>query len=65
MSKVSNAQMKYMDKYRKEHLRYIPIRFRIVEDKEILEWLDAKESKTAYIKKLILDDIEKNATDSE
>ena len=57
---ITEKQIKYMDDYRKAHLRYIPIRFRLVEDKEIIDWLDAQESKSAYIKKLVLEDIARN-----
>jgi hypothetical protein len=57
MAKANEKQIKYMDDYRKKNIRYIPVRFRNVEDKEMLEWLDSKASKTAYIKDLILKDM--------
>ena len=57
MAKANEKQIKYMDDYRKKNIRYIPVRFRNVEDKEMLEWLDSKVSKTAYIKDLILKDM--------
>ena len=62
---VSESKVRYMEKYRKANLRYIPIRFRKVEDEKMLEWLDGKESKSQYIKELILKDMELNGVKNE
>lgn len=60
---ASPAKIKYIENYRKENCRYIPIRFdkRKEEHKRILEWLDSKNSKSEYIRNLILKDMNKQS----
>lgn len=55
------AKLKYIEKYRKENCRYIPIRFdkRKTEHQLMLKWLDSKTSKSEYIRNLILKDMNK------
>lgn len=58
---ASKAKIKYIEKYRKENCRFVPIRFdkRKEEHKKMLEWLDSKTSKSEYVRNLILQDMNK------
>ena len=58
---ASKAKIKYIDKYRKENYRYVPIMFDLKneEHKKMLEHLDNQKSKSEYIRNLILNDLKK------
>lgn len=58
---ASKAKIEYMEKYRKENCRFVPVRFNLKNDehKKILEWLDSQSSKSDYIRNLILQDMNK------
>lgn len=58
---ASKAKMKYMNEYRKENYRYVPIMFdkKNEEHKKMLQWLDSQASKSEYIRSLILKDMNK------
>ena len=49
----------YMPKYDKACRRQISLNLNVKHDKEILAWLDEKPNKQGYIKKLIIDDMQK------
>lgn len=54
--RAKNAQMS-MERWRKANTKIISIRFRIVEDKQVLEKLSIVANKTDYVRNLILKDI--------
>ena len=49
----------YMPKHDKACRRQISLNLNVKYDKEILAWLDEKPNKQGYIKKLIIDDMQK------
>lgn len=58
---ASKNKMKYMNEYRKENYRYIPIMFDKKNElhQKMLAHLDSQPSKSEYIRNLILKDLNK------
>lgn len=54
---VSRKKQDYINKYAKEHYRHYYLRLQYEKDKEIIDYLDKKESKNNYIKNLIINDM--------
>lgn len=48
---------KYIARWQKENTKIIPVRLNLAGDKDIIQKLDEKESKSGYIKDLIRKDI--------
>lgn len=46
--------------WRAKNTKIINVRFRVLEDKDVLEHLDKQSNKTDYIRKLILNDLNKD-----
>ena len=51
---------KYIARWQKENTKIIPVRLNLDGDKDIIQKLDEKESKTGYIKDLVRKDIKSN-----
>lgn len=56
----TEAQRKAQDKYQKEKTRQFSIQLKINGDEDIIAKLESVESKQAYIKELIRNDIKKD-----
>ena len=58
---ASESKIKYMNKYRKENYRYVPIMFDKKEElhQKLLAHLDSQPSKSEYVRNLILKDLNK------
>lgn len=55
--KVSEAEYKAAQKYRKANTKKITLELNIKTDEDILVWLDQQNNKQGYIKQLIRDDM--------
>ena len=53
------AQTEYMANYEKENLRQIRLKINRKTEPELLEWIEKQDNIQGYIKKLILEDMEK------
>lgn len=62
MAKASQAQIKAIDKYRKENMRCVQVKFNRKTEPELAEWIDNQDNIQGYIKSLILADMEKHRT---
>lgn len=56
---ATEAEKRAIKKWMNKNIHYIKINFNKVKDKEMIEWLETKSSKSAYIKKLIEEDMKK------
>lgn len=56
---ATEAEKRAIKKWMNKSIHYIKINFNKVKDKEMIEWLETKSSKSAYIKKLIEEDMKK------
>lgn len=59
MAKASEARLRATKKYEKERVRQILLKFHKIHDAAIIEKLDSVDSKTNYVRKLILADLER------
>ncbi len=55
--KVSEAEYKAAQKYRKANTKKITLELNIKTDEDILVWLDQQNNKQGYLKQLIRDDM--------
>lgn len=53
------ANMEYLNKYEKDNLRQIRLKINRKTEPELLEWIEKQENIQGYIKRLILEDMEK------
>ncbi len=53
-------QIKYIDGYQKQHYKRIVIKLK-KDNIELINWIEAKDNKTAYIVNLIENDMKKNS----
>lgn len=53
----------YLNQYEKENLRQIRLKINRKTEPELLEWIEKKENIQGYIKRLILEDMEKRGGD--
>ena len=53
------AQTEYMANYEKENLRQIRLKINRKTEPELLEWIEKQDNIQGYIKRLILDDMER------
>ena len=53
------AQSEYMAEYEKENLRQIRLKINRKTEPELLEWIEKQENIQGYIKRLILEDMER------
>ena len=54
------AQTEYMANYEKENLRQIRLKINRKTEPELLEWIEKQDNIQGYIKRLILEDMERN-----
>ena len=59
------AQKEYMASYEKENLRQIRLKINRKTEPDILEWIEKKDNIQGYIKKLILQDMWKEKSETE
>jgi len=59
MAKTSEARLRATKKYEKERVRQILLKFHKIHDEAIIEKLDSLDSKTNYVRQLILQDLER------
>lgn len=59
MAKASAARLRATKKYEKERVRQILLKFHKIHDAAIIEKLDSVDSKTNYVRQLILADLER------
>ena len=59
MAKTSEARLRATKKYEKERVRQILLKFHKIHDAAIIEKLDSLDSKTNYVRQLILQDLER------
>lgn len=59
MAKASEARLRATKKYEKERVRQILLKFHKIHDAAIIEKLDSVDSKTNYVRQLILADLER------
>lgn len=57
MAKTSQAQIRAIDKYRKENMRCVQIKFNRKTEPELAGWIDEQDNIQGYIKSLILADM--------
>lgn len=57
---LSKKRAEYLGAYCKKNYRYVLVSFSKVKDIELLNFLDNKKSKSAYIRALIKADMKKN-----
>lgn len=57
---AKERQLAYIEKYKKEHYRFISFKNRLDTDKDILDYLDASPNKSAIIKAAIREYIAKH-----
>ena len=53
------ANTEYLAKYEKENLRQIRLKINRKTEPELLEWIEKKDNIQGYIKRLIMEDMEK------
>ncbi len=53
------ANMEYLNKYEKDNLRQIRLKINRKTEPELLEWIEKQDNIQGYIKRLILEDMEK------
>ena len=53
------ANMEYLNNYEKENLRQIRLKINRKTEPELLEWIEKQDNIQGYIKRLILEDMEK------
>lgn len=53
------ANMEYLNKYEKDNLRQIRLKINRKTEPELLEWIEKQGNIQGYIKRLILEDMEK------
>ncbi|MBO7663896.1 MAG: hypothetical protein J6U01_11050 [Clostridia bacterium] len=53
------ANMEYLNKYEKDNLRQIRLKINRKTEPELLEWIEKQENIQGYIKRLILEDMDK------
>lgn len=53
------ANMEYLNNYEKENLRQIRLKINRKTEPELLEWIEKQGNIQGYIKRLILEDMEK------
>ena len=53
------ANMEYLNQYEKENLRQIRLKINRKTEPELLEWIETQENIQGYIKRLILEDMER------
>ena len=53
------ANMEYLNQYEKENLRQIRLKINRKTEPELLEWIEKQDNIQGYIKRLILEDMEK------
>ena len=53
------ANTEYLSQYEKENLRQIRLKINRKTEPELLEWIEKQENIQGYIKRLILDDMER------
>ena len=53
------ANTEYLAQYEKENLRQIRLKINRKTEPELLEWIEKQENIQGYIKRLILDDMER------
>lgn len=58
--KTSDKKLEYLAKYEKEKTRSIHLKFNLLTDADILDWLDTRDNKQGYIKELIRQDKNRN-----
>ena len=59
MNKTSDAKIRATAKYNKNNTKIINFRFNLEYDADIIEFLNSKENKSGYLKKLLRDQIKK------
>ena len=57
--------MEYLNQYEKENLRQIRLKINRKTEPELLEWIEKQENIQGYIKRLILEDMEKKQAEEE
>ena len=53
------ANMEYLNQYEKENIRQIRLKINRKTEPELLEWIEKQENIQGYIKRLILEDMER------
>lgn len=53
------ANMEYLNKYEKDNLRQIRLKINRKTEPELLEWIEKQDNIQGYIKRLILEDMDK------
>lgn len=53
------ANMEYLNQYEKENLRQIRLKINRKTEPELLKWIETQENIQGYIKRLILEDMER------
>ena len=53
------ANMEYLNNYEKENLRQIRLKINRKTEPELLEWIEKQDNIQGYIKRLLLEDMEK------
>lgn len=53
------ANMEYLNNYEKENLRQIRLKINRKTEPDLLEWIEKQDNIQGYIKRLILEDMEK------
>lgn len=56
---ATEAKKRAIKKWMNKNVQFIKINFNKTKDKEMIEWLESQPSKSAYIKKLIQEDMKK------
>ena len=53
------ANMEYLNKYEKDNLRQIRLKINRKTEPELLEWIEKQDNIQGYIKRLILEDMDR------
>ena len=56
---MAKANMEYLNQYEKETLRQIRLKINRKTEPELLEWIEKQDNIQGYIKRLIMEDMEK------